>query len=80
MVKILQILILYPFILELGRFRTVSINRFEPGAPIYTLLTGGKGGQILLEAEVFEVLCEAKAESDLTETEDSWVNNKKTNL
>ena len=35
---------------------------------------------MLWEAEVFEDLYGAKAESDLTKTQTSWVNNKQTNL
>ena len=35
---------------------------------------------MLREAEVFEDLHEVKAESDLTKTQDSWVNNKQTNF
>ena len=43
-------------------------------------VVGGCGGQMLWEAEVFEDLYGAKAESDLTKTQTSWVNNKQTNL
>ena len=35
---------------------------------------------MLWEAEVFEDLYVAKAESDLTKTQNSWVNNGQTNL
>ena len=35
---------------------------------------------MLLEAQVFEDLYEAKAESDLTKTQNSWVNNGQTKL
>ena len=35
---------------------------------------------MLWEAEVFEDLYEAKAESDLTKTQNSWVNNGQTKL
>ena len=43
-------------------------------------VVGGWGGQMLWEAELFEDLCGPKAESDLTKTRSSWVNNKQTNL
>ena len=43
-------------------------------------VVGGWCGQMLWEAEVFEDLYGAKAESDLTKTQTSWVNNKQTNL
>ena len=43
-------------------------------------VVGGWGGQMLWEAEVFEDLYGAKAESDLTKTQTSWVNNKQTSL
>ena len=47
----------------------------ENGCPV-----GGWGGQMLLEAEALEDLFGAKAESDLTKTQNSWVNNEQKNL
>ena len=41
---------------------------------------GGWGGQMLWEAEVFEDLYREKTKSDLTKTQNSWVNNVETNL
>ena len=41
---------------------------------------GGWGGQMLCEAEVFEDLYQEKAKSDLTKTQNSWINNGETNL
>ena len=43
-------------------------------------VVGGWGEQMLWEAEMFEDLYGAKAESDLTKTQNSWVNNEQTNL
>ena len=53
----------------------ISGDREEGGYVI-----GGWGGQMLWEVEVFEDLYGPKAESDLTKTQNSWVNNKQTNL
>ena len=41
---------------------------------------GGWGGQMLWGTDLFEDLYEAKAESDLTKTQNSWVNIGQTNL
>ena len=43
-------------------------------------VVGGRGGQILWEAEVFEDLYEAKAESDQTKTQNCRINNGQTKL
>ena len=53
----------------------ISIDGEEGG-----YVAGGCGGQMLCEAEVFESLYGAKAESDLTKTQNYWVNNGQTSL
>ena len=41
---------------------------------------GSWGGQMLWGVELFGALYGEKAEFDLTKTQDSWVNNRQTNL
>ena len=41
---------------------------------------GGWGGQVLREFEALEDLYGVKAKSDLTKTQNSWINNEQKNL
>ena len=43
-------------------------------------IVGGWGGKMLWKTEALEGLYGAKAESDLTKTQNSWVNDEQKNL
>ena len=43
-------------------------------------IVGGWGGQVLWKTEALEDLYGVKAESDLTKTQNSWVNDEQKNL